>query len=82
VKGDSQRDSVEADITLAVIHAKAGDSDAVALTKRAIAGVAPLRSVRARKKLVELVSALETRSDSTCKDLAHHARGVAGMRMV
>jgi tetratricopeptide (TPR) repeat protein len=47
-EGTTRRDSVEADITLALIHAKAGEPDTVMLVKHALNGVAPLRSVRAR----------------------------------
>jgi hypothetical protein len=76
----SRRDSVEADITLALIHAKAGEPDTVLLVKHALTGVAPLKSVRARRQLGELVNVLESRTDSTSQQLAHHVKGVAGMR--
>jgi ABC-type branched-subunit amino acid transport system substrate-binding protein len=71
---------VEADITLALIHAKAGEPDTVLLAKHALTGVAPLKSVRARGQLGELVGVLEARTDSTSQQLAHHVKAVAGMR--
>jgi transcriptional regulator with XRE-family HTH domain len=80
-EGDStKRDSVNADITLALIHAKAGEPDTVLLVKHALTGVAPLKSVRARRQLGELVGVLAARTDTTSQQLAHHVRGVAGMR--
>jgi tetratricopeptide (TPR) repeat protein len=79
-EGTSKRDRVEADITLALIHAKAGEPDTVLLVKHALTGVAPLKSVRARRKLGELVGVLEARTDSTSQQLAYHVKGVAGMR--
>jgi transcriptional regulator with XRE-family HTH domain len=78
-EGTTRRDSVEADITLALIHAKAGEPDAAILVKRAVGGVAPLKSLRARRQLNELVVVLEARKDSTSQDLAHHAKKAAGM---
>lgn len=75
----TKRDSVNADITLALIHAKAGEPDTVLLVKHALSGVAPLKSVRARRQLGELVTVLETRTDSTSKQLAYHTKKVSGM---
>lgn len=77
VEGTSRRTSVEADIVLATLHTQTGQSDAAALARRAIAGVVPLRSVRARRvKLVPLVEALDARTDSTSRALAASARQV------
>jgi transcriptional regulator with XRE-family HTH domain len=75
-EGTAKRDRVEADIMLATLHVDAGDSYGPMLTRRALAGVAPLRSVRSRAKLSKLVAALEARPDSTCRDLAHQAREI------
>jgi transcriptional regulator with XRE-family HTH domain len=75
-EGTTRRDSVGADIALAMIHTVAGQSDSAALARRAIAGVAPLRSLRARGHLTGLVRALDTRHDSTSRELAQQARGV------
>ncbi len=61
-EGVSRRDSVEADILLATLHARAGELDTAALARKAITGVAELQSVRARHiKLAPLAQALETR---------------------
>jgi transcriptional regulator with XRE-family HTH domain len=78
-EGSTKRDSVNADITLALIHAKAGEPDTVLLVKHALSGVAPLKSVRARRQLGELVSVLEARTDSTSQQLAYHTKRVSGM---
>jgi transcriptional regulator with XRE-family HTH domain len=77
-EGVAKRDSVEADILLATLHASAGEPDTVMLARKAISGVAGLQSVRARQvKLVPLVQALETRhTRQDFKDLAVHARRV------
>jgi hypothetical protein len=77
-EGVSKRDSVEADILLATLHAMAGEPDTVMLARKAISGVAGLQSVRARQvKLVPLVQALEARhTRQEFKDLAVHARRV------
>jgi hypothetical protein len=78
-EGTSRREGVLADISLAAIHTYTSQSDAAALAQHAIAGVVPLRSVRApRVKLAPLVKALDTRTDSTSRDLAHRARQLAG----
>jgi transcriptional regulator with XRE-family HTH domain len=75
----SRREGVAADIALAIIHTQAGQSDAAVLAQRAIAGVAPLRSLRTRRvKLAPLVEVLDARADSTLHDLAYHARQLAG----
>lgn len=75
----SRREGIAADIALATIHTQAGQSDAATLAQRAIAGVAPLQSLRIRRiKLAPLVKALDARPDSTFRDLAHHARQLAG----
>jgi hypothetical protein len=78
-EGASRREGVAADIALATIHTQTGQTDAAALAQRAIAGVAPLRSLRTRRvKLAPLVEALDARPDSTSRDLAHRARQLAG----
>lgn len=79
-EGTSRRDSVRPDIALATIHLTAGEPDGAALAHRAIMSVAELRSVRARKSLGRLVDALETRSRSDNRELAHQARQVASVR--
>lgn len=78
-EGTSRREGVLADIALATIHARTSQSDAATLTQRALAGVAPLRSLRTRRvKLAPLVQALDARTDSTSRDLAYRARQLAG----
>lgn len=73
---DAKRDRVEADIALAALHVRAGASDGPMLAVRAIQGVMPLRSVRARSKLVRLTKELDVRGGSTYSDLARQARTV------
>jgi hypothetical protein len=77
-EGVSRRDRVEADILIATLHATAGEPDTGILARKAISGVAGLRSVRARQvKLVPLVRALEARhTRPEFQDLAVHARRV------
>jgi transcriptional regulator with XRE-family HTH domain len=77
-EGTSRREGILADIALATIHTQTCQPDAAALAHRAIAGVAPLRSLRTRRiKLAPLIDALDTRVDATSRDLAHHARQLA-----
>jgi tetratricopeptide (TPR) repeat protein len=78
-EGTSRREGVAADMALATIHTQAGQSNAAALAERAIAGMAPLQSLRTRRvKLAPLITALDARADSTSRDLAHRARQLAG----
>jgi hypothetical protein len=79
-RGTSRREGVLSDISLATIHTQTGQSNAGELAQRAIAGVAPLRSLRTRRvKLAPLVEALDTRPDSTSRELAYRARQLASM---
>jgi hypothetical protein len=77
-EGVSKRDSVEADIVLATLHAIAGDPDTAILARKAIEGVARLQSVRARQvKLLPLAQTLEAQHHKPeFKDLAVRARRV------
>ncbi|MGH3674008.1 MAG: hypothetical protein ACRDSH_25790, partial [Pseudonocardiaceae bacterium] len=78
-EGISRREGIAADIALATIHTQARQSNANALAQRAITGMAPLQSLRTRRiKLAPLIKALDTRPDSTSRDLAHRARQLAG----
>ena len=78
-EGTSRREGILADIAIATIHTKTNQSDATTLAHRAISGVAPLQSLRTRKvKLAPLVESLDSRADSTSRDLAHRARQLAG----
>jgi hypothetical protein len=77
-EGTSRREGVLADIALATIHTRTNQSDAAPLANRAIAGVAPLQSLRTRQiKLAPLVKALDNWGDSTSRDLANRARQLA-----
>ena len=77
-RGSTQRrDAVLADILLATIHVRSGERDGPDLARRAIAGVAELRSTRARDRLAPLVGALKARPGSEARELAQHARRVA-----
>lgn len=80
-EGCSRRDSAEAVMALAELHAAAGELDSVALAQRAIDSVAPLRSVRARQRLTRLAAVLETRPRSDFVELARRARQVAGVQV-
>lgn len=76
-EGVSRRDSVEADIALATLHARAGELDTAVLARKAITGVAGLQSVRARHiKLAPLAQALEARPYPEFTELAVAARQV------
>lgn len=75
--GSAKRDSVEAEITLATVHLRSGEiASGTILTRRVIADVAPLQSVRARARLEPLEQALTARRDSTCQDLARAVQRV------
>ncbi|MGH3971844.1 MAG: helix-turn-helix domain-containing protein [Pseudonocardiaceae bacterium] len=77
-EGVSRRDSVEADIVLATLHATTGEPDTAVLARKAITGVAGLQSFRARQvKLLPLAQALEARPRAEFRELAFHARRVA-----
>lgn len=80
-EGISRRDSVEADILLATLHARAGELDTAFLARKAITGVAGLQSVRARYiKLAPLAQALEARPYPEFTELAVAARQVMRFR--
>ncbi|MGH4025242.1 MAG: helix-turn-helix domain-containing protein [Pseudonocardiaceae bacterium] len=68
---------VLAGVLRATIHVRAGEPRGLAMANEAIRAVAPLRSVRARQKLVPLIQALESRPGSDAKDLARTARKLA-----
>ncbi len=79
---DAHRDSVEAQIMLASLHARSGELDSIPLAQRAISQVAQLRSVRARVCLRRLVAALETRpARSDFAELARRAKQVAAVQV-
>lgn len=75
----SRREGILADIALATIHTQTHQPDAATLAHHALTGIAPLRSLRTRRiKLTPLIKALDARTDPTSRDLAHHARQLAG----
>lgn len=77
---NNRRDAALPSITLATIHVQAGESHGLILARSAIKAVAPLHSVRARKRLEPLAAALETRPSSDAKELARIARQVAATK--
>ncbi|MGH3794777.1 MAG: helix-turn-helix domain-containing protein [Pseudonocardiaceae bacterium] len=78
--GSSQRDRTGSGIVLATVHVRAGESDGLRLAHGAITGVTRLSSVRARRRLEPLVAALDSRSGTDHRELAHLARQVAATR--
>ncbi|MFN2495671.1 MAG: hypothetical protein ABR608_07170, partial [Pseudonocardiaceae bacterium] len=68
---------VMAAVLRATIHVQTGEPRGLAMANEAIRAVAPLRSVRARQKLVPLVVALESRPSSDAQALARTARHLA-----
>jgi hypothetical protein len=74
---NNRRDAALPSITLATIHVQAGEPRGLVLARSAIDAVAPLHSVRARKRLEPLAAALEARPGSERKELARMARQVA-----
>ncbi|MDQ3990471.1 MAG: hypothetical protein M3291_15020, partial [Actinomycetota bacterium] len=70
-----RRNGVLAEVTLAIIHIKAGEPDGLRLAQRAIEGVASLRSMRARERwLGPLTAVLEARPGGDARELARSAR--------
>lgn len=76
-EGRSARDSAEATMLLTELHVATGEPDATSLAHQSINMVATLRSSRARMRLGRLATALDTRSQSDYRALAHRARQVA-----
>jgi len=70
---------VFATILRATIHIQAGEPRGLGMAKSAIDAAVPLRSVRARERLVPLAEALETRPSSDARELARMARQVAAV---
>jgi transcriptional regulator with XRE-family HTH domain len=77
----NRRDAALPAITLAELHVTTGEPSGLALAKSAINSVAPLRSVRARERLLPLADALDTRRGSDYQQLARTARQVAATRV-
>lgn len=69
-----RRHAVIADITLAIVNVQAGEPRGLQLAHKALTSVSEIRSVRARVRLRNLVTALERRPGSDYKELAMRVR--------
>ena len=76
-----RRGRTTAAVLLATIHVRAGDSDGLPLAHQAISSAMQLSSVRVRRRLAPLATALEARPGSDHRDLARTARRVATTRV-
>ncbi len=77
----AQRGRTRAGILLATIHVRAGESDGLTLAHEAITGAMKLSSVRVRRRLEPLATALQARPRSDHRDLARTAHQVATTRV-
>ncbi len=68
-------------IVRATIHVRAGEPSGLPLAHSAITAVTKLSSIRARKRLEPLATALEARPGRDTKDLARMARQVSSGRV-
>ena len=75
-----EREAALTTVTLATIHVRAGEPTGLPLAKKAVDGVALLRSVRARERLGPLADALDARPGADTRELAGMARRVAASR--
>ena len=73
-EGFSKPDATRSRVILATIHVKAGEQRGLQLAHSAIADVTTLTSVRARRLLLPLAEALESRPGPDARDLARMAR--------
>ncbi|MBW0010852.1 MAG: helix-turn-helix transcriptional regulator [Pseudonocardiales bacterium] len=78
--GHSQRARAFSSVVLATIHVRAGEADGLRLAHGAITDVDRLSSVRARRRLDPLASALDARPGGDHRQLARMARDVATTR--
>ncbi len=78
--GLSQRARTQSGIVLATIHVRASEPDALALAHGVIRDVTKLSSVRARRRLEPLATALAARPGADAKELARTARQVVATR--
>jgi transcriptional regulator with XRE-family HTH domain len=76
-EGVSQVGHAQSGIVLATIHVQSGEPDGLRLAHGAITAVTKLSSVRARRRLQPLATALATRPGRDPHDLAQLARQVA-----
>ncbi len=79
--GVSELGRTHSSVVLATIHVQVSEPDGIGLAHGAITAVTKLSSVRARKRLEPLASALDTRRGSDARDLARMARQVAATRV-
>ncbi|HVE96152.1 MAG TPA: hypothetical protein VNA67_04125, partial [Pseudonocardiaceae bacterium] len=79
--GASELGRTHSKVVLATIHVQAAEPDGIGLAHGAITAVSKLSSVRARKRLEPLASALETQRGSDAKELARMARRVSTTRV-
>jgi transcriptional regulator with XRE-family HTH domain len=80
-EGLSRLGNTRSSVTLATIHVRAGERDALQIAHHAITAVSTISSLRIRKRLEPLASALDTRRGSDARDLARMARQVATTRV-
>jgi hypothetical protein len=73
---DDRRESTKARITLATVHAVAGEPCAERSAAAALNGAEALHSVRVRSQLEPLETALAQRPTSAYTDLAHRAHAI------
>jgi len=76
-EGGSQVSRTQSAVVLGTIHVRAGEQRGLQLAHSAIAAADRLTSVRARRRLLPLVAALEARTGSDAAQLARMARQVA-----
>ncbi|MGH3695307.1 MAG: helix-turn-helix domain-containing protein [Pseudonocardiaceae bacterium] len=79
--GLSRLGNIRSSITLATIHVRAGERDALPMAHHAITAVSTISSMRIRKRLELLASALDTRCGSDVRELARMAHHVATTRV-
>jgi transcriptional regulator with XRE-family HTH domain len=79
-EGISELGRIKTSVVLATIHVQAGEPRALALARGAIRDVTKLSSLRTRKQLDPLATALEARPGADAKELARITRQVAATR--
>jgi len=76
-EGDSPVSRTQSAIVLATVYVRAGEPRGLALAERVVTAAGKLTSVRARRRLEPLASALDTRPGADPRQLARTARQVA-----
>ncbi|MDQ4022078.1 MAG: hypothetical protein M3257_10800, partial [Actinomycetota bacterium] len=77
----NQRARTYAGVVLATIHVRAGEPDGLRMAHGAVSAASKLSSVRVRRRLEPLVTALEARPGADARQLARLARQVATTRV-